>query len=85
VRTILEGAGFRDVSIDAYERAFELGPVDTAVGFLLELGPASALLREASREVKERVARDLREALVPFDAGNGVELGSAAWIATAAA
>ena len=88
VRGLLERAGLADVAFEDLRLPLALGGggLDEAVEFALEIGPASAALREADvgPELRERVARAVREALAPFaDAEERVRLASAAWIVSA--
>jgi hypothetical protein len=51
---------------------------------MLEVGPASAALREAGEAVRPRLAEELRKALSPFMITDvGVVMPSAAWVVTA--
>ena len=62
------------------------GSLDEAVEFALEVGPASAALREADvgPDVRARVAGAVRAALAPFAGpGGAVSLASAAWLVSA--
>jgi SAM-dependent methyltransferase len=83
VRAILAAAGFADVACDDVRQPLALGggELDDAVEFALELGPTSAVLREAGAgpELRAKVAASMREALAPHVAGGRLSLASAAW------
>jgi SAM-dependent methyltransferase len=86
VARILAQAGFAQVELEACEMPIRVGSgdLDSAVRFLLEgAGPMSAALKDATGEVREKVAASVRAALEPFQRPGGVELPSATWIATA--
>jgi SAM-dependent methyltransferase len=86
VRRILDGAGFRDVAIDAFTPTVTLGggvSLDETVEFALDLGPTGQALREAGPDARPRAFVAVREALAPFSTPNGVVLDSASWIVTA--
>jgi SAM-dependent methyltransferase len=86
LRRILDGAGFRDVALDAFEPEIVLGgggTLDETVEFALDLGPTAAALREAGPEAQPKVAAALRETLARFMTPGGVAMRSAAWIVTA--
>jgi SAM-dependent methyltransferase len=86
VARILAQAGFEDVALDAYETTIRVGrgDLDSATSFLLEgVGPTSAILREATGELRAAVADSVRTALKPFLGADGVALPAATWIATA--
>jgi SAM-dependent methyltransferase len=85
VRGILTGAGFRDLAVTPFDEPLTLGTgadLDQTVEFVLQLGPTGALMREASDEVRARVAVAVREAITPYRTSDGVRMPSAAWIVT---
>jgi SAM-dependent methyltransferase len=87
VRGLLERAGLAEVGFEDLRVPLSLGGggLDEAVEFALEMGPASAALREADvePELRARVADAVRDALEPFAAEGRVSLPSAAWLVTA--
>jgi len=87
VRALLERAGFAGVAIEDVRFALGLGGggLDDAVEFSLEIGPASAALREAgaSDDLRARAAAAVREALARYERPEGVRVPAAAWIVTA--
>jgi len=90
VKKILGDGGFRNVSLDSLPMTLAVGgatEIDSAVEFLIQLGPAAAALREApDPSVQPRVVAALREALQPYYvAGEGVRMDASAWLVTAAA
>ncbi len=82
----LEGAGWRDCRFDPLDIALEIPgePPETA-RFLLEMGPAAALLAEAGGDLAERAEAALAEKLVPHVRNGAVTLGSACWTVSAKA
>jgi SAM-dependent methyltransferase len=88
VRGLLARAGLADVAFEDVRLPLSLGgeSLDEAVEFALELGPASAALREAGAgaDVRARVADAVRDALAPFaDADGRPRFASAAWLVSA--
>lgn len=86
VTDMLEDAGFTDVEHESVQRDIRVGAsndLDEIVDFMLQMGPAASLLREADPEVRPAVVQSLRAALEPYRTDDGVCLGSAAWIVTA--
>ena len=86
LRTILDGAGFVDVTIEPFDCDATLaseGGVDTAVSFVMHVGPAGAALAEANEETRATAARRLRDALAPFEKDGRVALGGAVWMVEA--
>ena len=89
VRGILDGAGYRDVQLDAVDDELIVGGgagLDETVAFMLQMGPTGILLRAANDpSLEARVAAAVREALVPYVTPAGVRMRSASWIVTARA
>jgi SAM-dependent methyltransferase len=87
VRGFLERAGLVDVACEDLQLPLAVGggELESAIEFLLQVGPVGALLREAAAgpELRERVAGSLREALAPFTSARGIHMPSAAWLVTA--
>lgn len=86
VRKIVEDAGLIDVNLESTITKIVVGgsaDMDTAVDFLMQMGPTAAVLREAAPEVVPRVAEAIRNALVPYySSGQGVRMDAAAWVVT---
>lgn len=86
VQKLVAGAGFLDVNLEDVTTEVLIGgteDLDDAVGFLLQMGPAGAALRDASPDVVSRAAASVRDALRPYyRRGLGVRMGAAAWIVT---
>jgi hypothetical protein len=53
------------------------------VDFSLQLGPASALLRDVPDAVRQQARAAVRAALEPYQTKRGVMLSAGAWIVTA--
>jgi SAM-dependent methyltransferase len=85
VRRLLTAAGFSEVQIAAHTAAMTLGgtaDLDEAVAFLLDVGPVSRLLQDASPDLRARVRDAVRAALAPYAEAGGVRLAGATWIVT---
>jgi SAM-dependent methyltransferase len=91
VRGILERAGLTRIEFTSLERELLVGgagPLERAVSFLLQMGPAGTALREAAAQdpgIVDRVAASVREALAPFAGPGGLRMPSASWIVSARA
>ncbi|WP_437609744.1 methyltransferase domain-containing protein [Sorangium sp. So ce834] len=90
VGDVLSRAGFVRVQCEPIDQELSIAggrALDETVDFLLKMGPAAAALREANAapELVDRVRADLREAIAPHAGAEGVRMGSAVWIVTAAA
>ena len=86
VRGILEGAGFGDVGFEPLDQDVLVGGgqgVDTAVDFMLKMGPAAAALRDVGPEKTAQVVQAIREAIRPYEGPDGVKMAGAAWVVTA--
>lgn len=80
----LERAGWRDCRFDPLDLALEMpGAPPEAARFLLQMGPAAALLAEAGGDLAERAEAALAEKLAPHFRGGAVTLGSGCWIVSA--
>ncbi len=86
VRRILGGAGFAEIALEPHDLTFDIaagGGLDAAVGNMLEIGPASRAVANASAATREKVAAAVRDALAPYAKGKTVKLAAAIWIVTA--
>lgn len=83
LRAHLEGAGFADVDIRSIEQDVPVAaglPLDEAVEFMLEMGPAGAAMRDVEDEaVRDAVRTSVREVLQDFARPDGIWLGAAVW------
>jgi SAM-dependent methyltransferase len=87
-RKILGDAGFSNIAFESIELELGVGgggsPEETAE-FLINLGPVARVLK-ANPDVDRRPIVDaIRKSIAPYDKGNGVRMGSAAWLVTATA
>ncbi len=88
LRGILEAAGWADVDCSAHEGGIRVGrgmDLDGIIGFLLQMGRAGAVLREASDEVRARAAESVKGAVEPYFDGDGLVMDFATWIVSATA
>jgi SAM-dependent methyltransferase len=86
IADILDGAGFRDISIDPLDGELSLGAtLDEALAFQGEIGPLSRVLAELDDAARAQAIDASRQALAPFVNDRGVTLGAACWLVTASA
>jgi SAM-dependent methyltransferase len=86
VTEILTQAGFNEVSIDSHPASLKVADsVDEAVHFQTRLGPASRAIHELVDEQREAALAAVKEALMPFDKGQGVYMDAAVWLVSAKA
>ena len=83
VRGILRGAGFRNVTVEAFDTAIGGFDLDEATRLALRVGPLGAALRDAPH-LAPAVKQAVRAALAGFQRADGVFLESATWIVSAA-
>jgi SAM-dependent methyltransferase len=86
VEGILGESGFLNIGLESLERDLLVGggrSLDDTVAFLAQLGPAGAMLREASTELKNSVMREIHDAIKPFQDNGGVRMPSTTWIVSA--
>ena len=83
----LRAAGFAEISFRRFDRPFLLGrDLEEAIEINLALGPAGEALRFAGEQgeaMRPKLVALLREALAPYDTGEGVILDSSVWFITA--
>ena len=86
-RGILSAAGWTAVEIEPIDTQMTVGPaIDEALAFLLTMGPAGEVMREAKDEAATKraaIERDLAKALKPHATPQGVLLHAASWCVTA--
>jgi len=83
---ILTDAGFADVEIEPAVRKLALGTgmgFDETIDFVLQMGPASAVLGEADDATRKRAHDAVSAALEPYYEGDAVRIEAAAWIVRA--
>lgn len=83
LRGILRGAGFGTVAIDPLDDAMHLGDIDTALGYLKNMGPISQALPKVGAEQQQAVDAAMREALGRYLVDGQVQAPCATWIVTA--
>lgn len=86
VRTILDGAGFRDIRIDDLTTSLVLGrDVDTALEMVCEVGPLSRSFAAVDPALRAKIIAAVREPLQAALTPSGVTLGASCWIVHATA
>ena len=82
---ILADAGLAEIDFESRNDPMTLGggSLDDAVDFVLQMGPASIALREATAETVAKVRASVREALAPYQTPEGVRLATSSWVVTA--
>jgi len=88
VRRILGDAGFRGAACEDYRGRVTVGaglPLDRIIDFLQQMGPAGRALQDAPAETRAAAAAAMREAVAPYDTGDGLAMDFAAWIVSARA
>lgn len=83
VRGILRRAGFGTVAIDPLDEAMHLGDIETALGYLKNMGPISQALPKVSADQQHAVDAAMRDALGRYLVNGEVRAPSATWIVTA--
>ena len=81
---LLEAAGFNEVSHTPVNHEMHWADVDSTLNYLLNMGPAGAMLREADDpDLEQRVRTAVGDLLNKFLTTDGVRMQSAVWIVTA--
>ncbi|HEV7564161.1 MAG TPA: methyltransferase domain-containing protein [Solirubrobacterales bacterium] len=85
----LQIAGFQSISLQRCDLPIKIGAdLDDAVEFSTALGPAGEVLRlwgDRVEEIRPKISREIREALVEFEGSDGVIAPASTWIIGASA
>ncbi len=84
IRSVLEGAGFRALSILPVDMPVSCGDLDAAFALVSRVGALGKILREAP-DLLEACEAGVRAALADHDDGTKVSLDAAVWIVSARA
>jgi len=86
VRGILEAAGFDRVSIEGFEDTIDVlagRSLDEAVDFMSDMGPAGAMMRDATPEAARAARGGIRDALSEHEKDGRIDLPAAVWLVSA--
>ena len=84
ITAILEGAGYRDVTVTAVDRTVHLADsLDDALDFQAQIGPLARALAELDEDALEQARALARAALAEHVSGDGLNLGAACWLVQA--
>jgi SAM-dependent methyltransferase len=82
VRGVLDAAGFKSVSVDAFDAHIGSADLEGSVALTFRVGPLGAALREHP-QFRDRVGDAVRKALAPYVTPAGVMTPGAIWVVTA--
>ena len=82
LRSILNGAGFRSVTIEPFDILIGGGDLEQTLALTFKVGPLGAALREHPQQ-KNKVADAVREALTLYSTPAGVLMPAAVWVVLA--
>jgi len=86
VRRILEGAGFRDISLTPYDPMMQLAEQDEAAkaaDFMMKIGPVARALSAGSVQNPDAVRSGLEAFFASHDGPEGIVLPGALWLVRA--
>lgn len=84
VRRVLEAGGFEDVRLEAIEQPVYFGAdADDAFSFVRKLGIVEGLTNDLDADMKAQALDQVHRALQAHETGDGVLVGSSAWLITA--
>jgi hypothetical protein len=85
IRSLLAGAGFRSITVEDLSGPVWVGTdVDDVIAYYQATPEARRLTGPVDEHTAGKITGALRGALQPFQRGDGVWLGAAAWLVTAA-
>lgn len=82
IRTLLEGAGFRQIEIEPHTGMLDLGTLDAALHLATDMGPAAKPFEEAEPAMAARAALRVREVLEKRLVDGRVRLPFKTWLVT---
>jgi SAM-dependent methyltransferase len=84
-RAVLSDAGFTQIEIEPADAMFTLSThgLDEAIDFVVQAGPLSRMLVDASASTLTAVQRALATVLAPYVRGERVEMPAGLWVVTA--
>jgi ubiquinone/menaquinone biosynthesis C-methylase UbiE len=82
IRTTLQAAGFRQVTIHAHDEMVSSGDLDAMIMVLLSVGPLGKIIRE-NPDMRAGAESRVRAALADRDNQAAVALNAATWVVTA--
>jgi hypothetical protein len=84
VRRILTESGYADVVLESVDEPIELGrDTDDAYAYIASMGITRGLVNDLDEDQTEQALADLRQLLDEHATGDGVLLGSSAYLVTA--
>lgn len=86
VRQVLGDAGWSNVGLEGHVVELAIAPgssLETAVGFILNIGPTARALQDVAPDVRERVAESIARAVEPFMTPTGVVMKGNVWVVSA--
>lgn len=86
IERILGGAGFAAVKATPHDLSFDIaagGGLETAIGYMLDIGPASRTFDKGDAAGRTKVGDAVRAGLTPRVKGKSIPLGAGIWIVTA--
>lgn len=86
VERILGGAGFDAIKLTPHDLSFDIaagGGLETAIGYMIDIGPASRTFDKGDTAARAKVEAALRAGLAPHVKGKSVPLAAGIWIVTA--
>ena len=86
VTEILQGAGFRNISITSHTTTLRVADtLAEAVAFQTRIGPAARVMSELAGDQRTAALAAVEDAFRPLDQGDGLHMGSAVWLVNAQA
>ena len=83
IEYLLNRSGFKSIAIEALDARLSMGNLSEVVNYFMRMGPAAAVIADASDAQKAAARTVIREVLQRYETDQGVMSNAAAWIVTA--
>jgi SAM-dependent methyltransferase len=81
--SILSSAGFNNIDLQPVDADLPMGQPEEAISFLMKMGPAAEILKDATDDKKTEVAIAMRQILSKYEKNGETRIPSATWLVSA--
>jgi ubiquinone/menaquinone biosynthesis C-methylase UbiE len=81
--SILTSAGFNNIDLEPVDSDLPMGEPEQAISFLMKMGPAAEILKEATDDKRAEVAIAMQKILSKYEKDGETRIPSATWLVSA--